>query len=323
MNNSIFSNVGNVITKAGFQLKKRSPEILAVTGTVGVVVSAVMACKATTKVSDILDDTKMQIDQVHTVVENVGIDEETYSQEDAKKDLAIIYTQTGVKMIKLYAPSVILGVLSLGCMLTSNNILRKRNVALAAAYATVDKGFKEYRGRVIDRFGEAVDRELRYNVKAKKVSETVIDEETGKEKKVKKTIEVADSASGYARFFEEYIAVKNEKTGEVSRYKNAYWNDAPEYNLMFLKAQQQYANDILHSKGRLFLNDVYKMLGLPESKAGQVVGWVYNDENPVGDNYVDFGIYNNGSDNYSDFIYGVDGAILLDFNVDGNIWELM
>lgn len=323
MTNEIISNVSNVISKVGCKFQKHSPEILAVTGTVGIIASAVMACKATTKVSTVLEDTKEQIDAVHSALEDEQITEEAYSEEDSKKDMAIIYVQTGMKMAKLYAPSVILGVASIGCMLTSNNILRKRNVALAAAYATVDKGFKEYRSRVIDRFGEAVDRELKYNIKAQKISETVTDEETGKQKKVKKTIEVADSASGYARFFEEYISVKNEKTGEVSCYKNTYWNDAPEYNLMFLKAQQQYANDILHAKGRLFLNDVYKMLGLPESKAGQVVGWVYNDENPVGDNYVDFGIYNNGSENYSDFIYGSDGAILLDFNVDGNIWELM
>lgn len=304
--------------KVGFKVKKHSPEILAVTGTVGVVASAVMACKATTKVSDILEETKTQVDDVHAVLERDDISEEKYSQEDAKKDLTIIYAQTGVKMVKLYAPAVALGVLSLGCILTSNNILRKRNVALAAAYATVDKSFKEYRGRVVERFGEAVDRELKYNVKAKKITETVVDEETGKEKKVKKTIEVAEAASDYARFFEEYTS-----DGKGNSFKNPYWEETPEYNLMFLKAQQQYANDILRAKGFLFLNDVYKTLGLPESKAGQVVGWVYNEENPVGDNYVDFGIYSGGSQNYSDFVYGTDGGILLDFNVDGNIWDLM
>ena len=41
-----------------------------------------------------------------------------------------------------------------------------------------------------------------------------------------------------------------------------------------------------------------------------------------GDNYIDFGLY---SDNlsYSDYVNGFDQAILLDFNVDGNIWDLM
>lgn len=322
MNNAIVKSVGHAVTKAGLKLRKHSPEILAATGAVGVVASAIMACKATTKVNDILEGAKSQVEDIHTVLEREDVSKEKYSQEDAKKDLAIVYTQTGVKLIKLYAPAVALGVLSLGCLLTSNNILRKRNLALAAAYATVDKGFKEYRGRVVERFGEAVDRELKYNIKAKKITDTVVDEETGKEKKVKKTVQVADTASGYARFFEEFYAVKNKKTGKVERYKNPYWDENPQYSLMFLKAQQQYANDILRSKGFLSLNEVYKMLGLPEVADGQVVGWIYDEDNPVGDNYVDFGIYDS-SQNFNDFIYGTDGGILLDFNVDGYILDRM
>jgi hypothetical protein len=91
---------------------------------------------------------------------------------------------------------------------------------------------------------------------------------------------------------------------------------------MFIKAQERYANDLLKAKKRVFLNEVYEMLGLPRTKAGQIVGWVYNPENSKGDNYIDFGLY---SDNlsYSDYVNGFDQAILLDFNVDGNIWDLM
>ena len=230
--------------------------------------------------------------------------------EDAKKDLAITYVQTGVKLVKLYAPSVALGVLSITSILASNNILRKRNVALAAAYATVDKSFKEYRNRVIERFGETVDRELKYNIKAKKIEEVVKDEETGKEKKVKKTIEIGDpnTYSDYARFFDD--GCKG-------------WEKDSEYNLMFLRAQQQYANDLLRSRGHLFLNEVYDMLGIPRTKAGQVVGWVYNKDNPVGDNYVDFGLYDINREVVRNFVNGYERTILLDFNVDGNIWDLI
>ncbi len=146
-----------------------------------------------------------------------------------------------------------------------------------------------------------------------------MDEETGKEKKVKKTAFVVNPSdiSGYARFFEKYT-----KDEEGNSVLNPHWETNNEYNLMFLKAQESYANDLLRAKKRLFLNDVYEMLGMPRTKAGQVVGWVYDPEHPVGDNYVDFGLY---ADNlsYSDFANGFDTAILLDFNVDGNIWELM
>lgn len=311
MNTNIIKSAGNAISKVGFKIRKHSPEILVTAGVVGTVASAVMACKATTKVSDILEDTQNKVNQVHAVLEDENVSEDKYSQEDGKKDLAIIYIQSGVKFAKLYAPAVALGALSLGCILTSNNILRKRNVALAAAYATIDQGFKEYRGRVVERFGEAVDRELKYNIKAQKVTETVVDEETGKEKKVKKTIEVVgdpNQYSDYARFFDESCAA---------------WEKDPEYNLMFLKAEQSYANDRLRANGYLFLNDVYDRLGIPRSKAGQVVGWVYNEDNPVGDNYVDFGIYDINREVVRDFVNGYERSILLDFNVDGNIWDLM
>lgn len=316
----VVTQVSGTFNKVSFQLKKHSPEILIVAGIVGTVASTVIACRATTKAGKIIDKAKSDANEIHIATEN-GVTKagENYSVEDSKKDLSVVYLQTGAKFAKLYAPAVALGTLSIASILASNNILRKRNVALAAAYATVDKSFKEYRKRVVERFGKEIDRELKYNIKAEKVSETVIDEETGKEKKVKKTAFVVNPSdvSGYARFFEKYT-LDEEGNGIL----NPHWESNNEYNLMFLKAQEKYANDLLRAKKRLFLNDVYDMLGLPQSKAGQIVGWVYDAEHPVGDNYVDFGLYVDNL-NYSDFVNGSDPAILLDFNVDGNIWELM
>lgn len=311
MNTAFINTATKAVYRLGFKLKKYSPEILAVAGTVGVVASTVVACKATTKAGEVLDEAKDKVDQVHTVLDNDSIADDVYSQEDANKDMAIVYVQTGVKLFKLYAPAVALGALSIGCMLTSNNILRKRNVALAAAYATVDKGFKDYRNRVVDRFGETVDRELKYGLKAKKITETVIDEETGKEKKIKKTIDVVEGLDGYsdyARFFDE---------------ASINWEKDAELNLMFLRSEQNYANDLLRARGHLFLNEVYDRLGIPRTKAGQVVGWVYDEKNPVGDNFVDFGIYDAHRETNRDFVNGYERVILLDFNVDGNIWDLI
>lgn len=322
----IMTNVSNTFNKVSFQMKKHSPEILVVAGVIGTVASAVLACKATTRVNSILEKSKENIDAIHDYPDRKDVNVETengivneYTEKDMKKDLTYVYAQTGMELAKLYAPSVALGVLSISSILASNNILRKRNVALAAAYATVDKSFKEYRNRVVERFGQEIDRELKYNIKAQKVSETIVDEETGKEKKVKKEAFVVSPSdiSGYARFFEKYTVDE-----EGNSVLNPHWESNNEYNLMFIKAQESYANDLLKAKKRLFLNDVYEMLGLPQTKAGQVVGWVYNPEHPNGDNYVDFGLY---ADNlsYSDYANGLDPAILLDFNVDGNIWELM
>ena len=164
---SIMNKMPSIVHKSLFQLKKHSPEILIVGGVIGTVTSAVMACKATTKLNDILEESKDTIDKIHEVTADEAY-ADRYSEEDAKKDLTITYVQTGLKIAKLYAPSVVLGAFSIGCMVASNNILRKRNIALAAAYATVDKSFKEYRGRVVERFGEAVVRELKYKKKISK-----------------------------------------------------------------------------------------------------------------------------------------------------------
>ena len=305
----IINSVSYNAHRIGFKIKKASPEIMVVAGVVGVVTSTVMACKATTKVNDILEETRKQVDDVHNVLDSDVVSEDEYNNDDAKKDLAIIYTQAGVKLIKLYAPSVIVGALSITGILASHKILKKRNVALTAAYATIDRSFKEYRGRVVERFGKELDRELRYNIKAQEIEEKTVDKD-GNETIEKKTISVVDPNmySDYARIFDN---------GSMG------WTKDPEYNLMFLKLQQNQANDRLRAQGYLFLNDVYDMLGIPRTKAGQIVGWIYDEDNPVGDNFVDFGIYDIYNEKACDFVNGRERSIVLDFNVDGNILDMI
>lgn len=303
------SNVSRTFHKAAFKLKKHSPEILVVSGVIGVVGSAVMACKATTKLDSILNEASEKIDKIHECAEHPEVLPEPYTEEDSKKDLAIVYTRTAFDVAKLYAPAVIVGGLSIGAILTGHNITRKRNIALAAAYTAVDKSFKEYRGRVVERFGEALDKELKYNIQSKEVEEVTVNED-GTETVTKKTIDVVTPSeiSEYARFFDDGC------TG---------WTKDPEYNLMCLRDQEKYANMLLKKKGYLFLNDVYDLLGIPRSKAGQIVGWIYNEECPNGDNYVSFGIYDTNRPENRNFVNGYERTILLDFNVDGSIIDLL
>lgn len=299
----IMKSVNGVASKTVMKLKKHSPEILVVAGIAGTVVSAALACKATTKVAEILDETKGTLDTIHEGMETGAINGQEYTTEDGKKDTVVVYAQTGMKLAKLYGPAIILGTLSITSILASNNILRKRNVALGAAYAAIDKSFKEYRGRVIERFGEQVDTELKYGIKAKKFEEIEVDPETGKEKKVKKTVMVADPnfQSDYAVYFDS---------------KSRNYETNPDYNRMFLKAQQAFANDKLQTRGHLFLNEVLDDLDLPRTPAGQIVGWTKDGP----DGYVNFRIVEVERETE-------DGrhepALLLDFNVEGNIWEKM
>lgn len=313
--NELKTSATRFLNKAGFQIKKHSPEILVISGVVGTVASAVMACKATTKVNFVLEETKSQIDIIHNGAENgevqgylesgeVGM--VSYSVEDSQKDLAIVYAQTGLKLAKLYGPAILLGAASITAIFAGHNITRKRSLALAAAYTAVDTGFKKYRNGVLERFGDKVDRELFYNIKAKEVEETVVDE-NGNETTEKKIVEFADPISAgsiYTFCFDETASG---------------WTRDAEANKFFLLRQQDYANEQLKSKGKLFLNEVLDMVGIQRCRLGQTVGWVYDESNPDIDNYIDFGIFDISNEAARKFVNGLEKSIWLTFNVDGDI----
>lgn len=307
MKNEIMTKATRILSSTKYQLQKHSPELLLGAGIVGVVVGTVLACKATTKVNDIINEKNKALEDVHTCLEDKEIE---YTEDDSKRDLTIIYAQTGVKIFKLYAPAIGVMALSFGSIIAGHRILKKRNIAIAAAYAAIDKGFKQYRKNVIEEFGEGVDQQMRFGLKAKEVKKKDKDGKTIKETEyyIDPDGNPLDNISEYARFFDASC--------------EDFAKD-PEYNMMFLRRQQDYANEMLKARGHLFLNEVYDLLDIPRSKAGQVVGWVYDKNgNTKGDNYVDFGLYKNEAGTRR-FVNGLEYNILLDFNVDGVIYDLI
>lgn len=294
------AKIGGVISNVTYSVRKHSPELLMGAGIVGMIVGAVLACKATIKADEVM---KSASNDIKKIKESTDIDE-----KEAKKEKVAVYAKTSLKLAKLYSVPVTIGAVSIASILTSHSISHKRYSAMAAAYATVDRGFKAYRKNVVERFGEEVDHQLRYNITPTEVKEKVTDE-NGKTKTVKNTINVAkEDPSDYARFFDE---------------SNPYWQKDADINKMFLRAQQSFFNDKLKVEKRVFLNDVYKALGFPTTKAGQVVGWIYDPDRDDIDNYIDFGIWDVHKAAVRDFVNGYERSILLDFNVDGNIWKDM
>ena len=307
MKQEIINKATRLLSSTQYQVKKHSPEILMVAGIAGTIVGTVLACKATTKVSEIIEEKNKNVEDVHTCLEEKPNE---YTEEDSKKDLTIIYAQTGVKLFKLYAPAIGVMALSFASIITGHKVLKKRNIAIAAAYAAIDKGFKQYRKNVIAEFGEGVDQQMRFGLKAKEIKKKDKDGKTVKETEyyIDPDANPLNNISEYARFFD--AASEN-------------FAKDPEYNMMFLRRQQDYANEMLKSRGHLFLNEVYDLLDIPRSKAGQVVGWVYDKNgNTKGDNYVDFGLYRNDQGTRR-FVNGLEYNILLDFNVDGVIYDII
>ena len=307
MKQEIINKATRLLSSTQYQVKKHSPEILMVAGIAGTIVGTVLACKATTKVSEIIEEKNKNVEDVHTCLEEKPNE---YTEEDSKKDLTIIYAQTGVKLFKLYAPAIGVMALSFASIIAGHKVLKKRNIAIAAAYAAIDKGFKQYRKNVIKEFGEGVDQQMRFGLKSKEIKKKDKDGKTVKETEyyIDPDANPLNNISEYARFFD--AASEN-------------FAKDPEYNMMFLRRQQDYANEMLKSRGHLFLNEVYDLLDIPRSKAGQVVGWVYDKNgNTKGDNYVDFGLYRNDQGTRR-FVNGLEYNILLDFNVDGVIYDII
>lgn len=279
-------------------VSKHSPRLLFGVGIVGVVATAVSASRATMKLSDTLEEAKVNLNVAKNLVEE---EREDYTKEDYRKDVAVVYARAARDVARLYAPAVGIGVISIACLTGSHHILMKRNMALTAAYSALDKGFKAYRRRVVETYGEEEDRRFRYDTEAHR---TVHEDEDGRlithhTLRAKHT----NDYSIYARFFDEGCSA---------------WSPVPEYNRIFLQTQQNFSNDMLRARGHIFLNEVYDLLGLERSKAGAVVGWVWNNG---GDNYVDFGIFDGQRPAVREFVNGIEGAILLDFNVDGVIYD--
>jgi hypothetical protein len=282
---------------------KHSPRILFVGGVVGMVGSTVLACRATLKLEDVLDEIDHNRVRAHRAKELVDSGQAnpntTYTDAELRKDLTIITVRGVGNVVKLYAPSVLLGGASIFALTKSHNILQERNLALTAAYAAIDGAFTRYRERVIDRYGEDADRDLRYD--SEEVD--VLDEETGR---ITTTTRVIGApGSEYARFYDE-VSSRN-------------FSHDPDINLLFLRNVQNYMNDRLKARGHVFLNEVYDELGLSHTEAGAVVGWRWSKNS--GDDFIDFGIWDGTQEVVNDFFNGREGAILLDFNVDGVIYD--
>lgn len=290
-------NIKRNVSKVLFAVKKKSPEILVISGVIGSATAAVLACRATLRLEDVIDPHKEELAYLHA----------DKTSETYKKDIAATYGKMALDLIKLYGPSVTLGIASAGCIFASHNMMSKRNMALASAYSALDEVFNKYRNNVKEKFGDAVDQEMRYGLKEETVEEIVTDED-GKKKKVKSKVQVLNSkdlGSPYAVLFVR---------------PNPNWENDKVYRDNFIHCQESYANDLLVANGYIFLNDIYKNLGFEPTKAGQFVGWTYDDPNngeENADNFVAFDVHDISvrDENSGELI----PAVIIDFNVDGNI----
>ncbi len=303
--------------KTAFFVKKNSPTILVITGIVTGIGCVVTACRASMKLSPIVEETKKGLEDIRKCADNPEF-KEVYSEQDKKRDTTIVYAGAIKEIAKLYSIPAGLGILSVVSILASHHMLHKRNAAITAAYIALDDGYKKYRARVINRFGDEVERRIRYGLKAQEIEEEIIDE-NGNKMTVKKTVEVPDDSDPAVVITDDGVFTVD-GTIEPSPYaryldmSSEYWDKNNEYNLKLLRDTEDHFNKILRYKRHVFLNEVYDKLGIPRSREGQAVGWIY-DPDMDGMKQIDFGIYDIHKPDNRDFVNGWTREILLDFKV--------
>ena len=308
-------NWKSALARTTLVLKKHAPTILTWVGVVSIPTSILFATKAARKLDDTLDDVKEKIDAVKEKREIIS--EEEYSDKEHKADLTKAYLYAGSRLAKLYTPTVLTAGVAIGSVIGSHNLLSKRNVGLFMLYQASKTSYDEYRSKIRELYGDDVDSQVQYGLVKEKVKVKYEDEQGKKKTKTEEINTLGDEGldyiqkySPYARFFDEF---------------NPNWERNAEYNLMFLNGVQNWANEKLQARGHMFLNEIYEALGIPHSQAGAVVGWIYDRRNPdhEGDNYIDFHIHNISMERSHAFVNGFEPSILLDFNVDGVIYNLI
>lgn len=297
------------VRKAALKVKKHSPEILIVGGLVLAGAAIVSAIKATPKAKEVLDARENSIEETKELYNNNYI-----SEEDYKKSMFTIVKRTASGLTKAYYPTALLFAGACTSVVASHSISKKRYAALSAAFVAVDTSFKEYRKRVAEEFGEKKEQEI-FN--GKKTEDVVIfgrDEDGNETCTVETSTEYSNA--GYAKWFGKY----KEPSGTTERGNIMYKNNGI-LNIAFLKMAQEQANTLLQIRGFMFLNDVYDILKIPHTKAGQIVGWIWDDENK--DTFIDFGVFNECNPDREDFEKGLTDGIMLRFNPQGDIYSLM
>ena len=293
--------------KAEFTIKKNSPEILLGAGIVGFVGTIVLACRATCRADEVLEFHRRKIKDINDAKEIADADPEgemSYDIEIYRQDKAVRYLKTTGSLAKLYAPTIAVGTLSLACILTSRNIMQKRYLGVVAAYNGLSAAFEEYRKRVRDEYGEGLDKHFRYGTT---YDELPVYDENGKKTKEKEQVEKTETG----------MVMQTDDSCRFFDSSNPNWDKNPTFSMMWLRGQQNILNDILHTRGHVFLNEVYDALGFPHTPQGAVLGWIDGE----GDDCIDFGLYDPNKESVRRFVNGVDNVIMLEFNHDGVIWD--
>lgn len=308
------AKAGGLITRAAGQGKliliKNGPHLMVYGGLIGVGVAIYEYCKATIQLEEARKQHRQTLEAIRTSIE----DNKERADFDQKHYSKLIFEEKrdyGLVLVKRYWAPTTLTLASFGLILTGFHKINARLGVMTVAYKALEDSYARYRQNVLEDAGEEKDREYLYGLKREKVEGVIVDEDGNKKKVDAEVLKPKNNQewSVYSRFFDEY---------------SSKWTSNASYNMMFLNAMESTADDKLYAQRYLFLSDVFEALGLPDCEMAHVVGWYLTPKEwREHKKHVDFRIMDLAqlSESKRLFVNGYEPSILLDFNVDGVIWD--
>lgn len=284
--------ISSVSSRMSFTLNQNAPSICLAVGIGGVVAAGIIACVQTLKVPAMIEDVQEQEQKLkETADKTVEVVDGDIVDEDEKEtaladDIRKMRLTTGVAIAKLYIPAIIIATCGFCLIVHSHYQMAARNVALYGAYLALQKEFDEYRENVKERFGEDVDKQLRFNVNPDKIREQLEGE--------------ADTPS---------TALIEARTRFLFDENNSdLYQKNMEYNIHLISIAEHNLNHLLRANGHIFVNEALAELHLPLIQSGQDNGWIYD---PMVEHKIVLSTYYVEDDNR--------GGIWIEMNIDGDI----
>ena len=296
-------NVKTMAASVMRRLEPRLPDILMGAGTAGVIGGTVLACCATPKAVEIINEYKQERQRI---LDNLAGEEPT---KEEKKRLRRMRVKMVGRVAAVYGPAAAVETLSLTNMWVGYTKMKTAYLGASAACVSLNQTLNAYRKAIRDEYGEDGEEKISHGYREEEVFRT---KEDGTTETVRIRVyphDVSEMPSPYARYF---------CYGEAGAAERSM-----DYNLTFLRLQADAFRRYVEANRIATLNDLYETLDIRKSAAGNHVGWIYDKDHPTGDNYIDLRIKIvlrdridvNGERN------GYEKVILIDPNVDGEIEE--
>lgn len=307
-------NFKSYINKGKFAFEKNKGLIFTLLSAGFEIAAVVVMAKQAPKAEKVLVPANKKVAKLKEELNNneLIMNNQVYPEEH-KKEIRKIQRQTAISLVKIYALPVIFTGASLAFMGGSYKIMKDKEIALGAAYVTLDNAFKSYRGRVKEKFGEEVENGIFRDARDEKVTKQIIDKK-GNIKEVEEVVNKTHGGGAWEIFFDATSSLYA-KDGRA--------------NYETLLARRAILQQKLESDGYLFLSDVFDELMLDKTvidkdllKASRVVGWIFDPKDPNKSNWVDFGISNRRGEYNEvgrDLFDKIESCCWLSFNPDGVI----